>query len=120
MADRPRGALAAAVVSVAVLAACGSGGDTPAQGSNTGETSPMAMRTRVSATVEPDYFQFYAARAGTPPYTSDADRADFAAGLFTDGAAVAIYTVRKFGTTPVEFEVWDTAPRNPHPSGNTS
>jgi len=70
-------------------------------------------RSVVSAQIEPDYFQFYARRAGAAWAANDTTSTGYEAHLWSNGQFVTIGTARKFGTTEVGVEVWDTAPDQP-------
>jgi hypothetical protein len=70
-------------------------------------------RSVVLAQIEPDYFQFYARRAGAAWASDPATDAGYEAHLWSNGGFVMIGTARKFGTTEVGVEVWDTAPDQP-------
>jgi hypothetical protein len=67
----------------------------------------------VTAQVEPDYFQFYAWRAGAEWASGQTPSAGYEAHLWSNGGFVTIGTDRKFGTTAVAVEVWDTPPDQP-------
>ena len=67
----------------------------------------------MSAQIEPDYFQFYARRADAAWVSDPAPDAGYEAHLWSNGGFVTIGTARKFGTTEVGVEVWDTAPDQP-------
>jgi hypothetical protein len=67
----------------------------------------------VTAQVEPDYFQFYARRANAAWASDPATDAGYEAHLWSSGGFVTIGTARKFGTTAVAVEVWDTPPNKP-------
>jgi hypothetical protein len=64
----------------------------------------------VTVEIEPDYLQFYARRAGAAWVSDRATDAGYEAHLWSNGAFVTIGTARKFGTTAVAVEVWDTPP----------
>jgi hypothetical protein len=70
-------------------------------------------RSVVTAQIEPDYFQFYARRAGAAWVSDRTTDAGYEAHLWSNGAFVTIGTARKFGTTAVAVEVWDTPPDQP-------
>jgi len=53
-------------------------------------------------TVEPDYGQFYARRAGAPWASADVPSEGYERALWSDGAFVYIGTYRRYGTTSVE------------------
>jgi hypothetical protein len=63
--------------------------------------------------IEPDYFQFYARRAGAVWGSDETPDAGFEEHLWSNGDFVYIGTARKFGTTTVVVEVWDTPPDQP-------
>ena len=67
---------------------------------------------RWSGIVEPDYFQFYARRVGSP-WLADVTNQTYRNRLWTDGGLVVISTLRKFGTTPVTIEVVEDEPEPP-------
>jgi hypothetical protein len=67
----------------------------------------------VTAHVEPDYFQFYARRAGAEWASDQVTDAGYQARLWSNGSFVVIGTSRKFGTTEVVIELWDTLPDPP-------
>lgn len=69
---------------------------------------------RWDGVVEPDYFQFYAVRAGADwPLDLLGDRETYRNHLWTDGGFVVVSTVRKFGTTPVSLHVVAQEPEPP-------
>jgi hypothetical protein len=67
----------------------------------------------VTAQIEPDYFQFYARRAGAAWVSDRTTDAGYEAHLWSNGEFVTIGTARKFGTTAVAVEVWDSPPDQP-------
>jgi hypothetical protein len=73
----------------------------------------MPPRSVVTTQVDPDYFQFYARRTGTPWASDPATDAGYEAHLWSNGGFVTIGMARKFGTTALAVEIWDTAPDQP-------
>jgi hypothetical protein len=67
----------------------------------------------VTVEVEPDYFQFYARRAKAEWASAQTTDSGYEAHLWSNGQFVTIGTARKFGTTSVTVEVWDTPPNQP-------
>jgi len=67
----------------------------------------------VTGQIEPDYFQFYARRAHAEWASAQTPSAGYEAHLWSNGEFVTIGTARKFGTTAVAVEVWDTPPDQP-------
>jgi hypothetical protein len=67
----------------------------------------------VTAQIEPDYFQFYARRAGAAWASDRTTDAGYEAHLWSNGGFVTIGTARKFGKTAVAVEAWDTTPDQP-------
>lgn len=67
----------------------------------------------MTAQIEPDYFQFYARRASAEWASDQTTSTGHEARLWTNGEFVTIGTARKFGTTTVAVEVWDTPPDPP-------
>lgn len=67
----------------------------------------------MTAQIDPDYFQFYARRANSGWAGDQTPSAGYEAHLWSNGAFVTIGTARKFGTTAVVVEVWDTPPDQP-------
>lgn len=74
---------------------------------------PVPPRSVVTAHVEPDYFQFYARRAGAEWASDQVTDAGYQARLWSNGSFVTVGTARKFGTTTVTVEVWDSPPDQP-------
>ena len=73
----------------------------------------MRLMQRVEAIVEPDYFQFYARRAGAEWASDQTTSTGYEEHLWTNGKFVTIGMARKFGTTRVDVEVWSAAPGEP-------
>jgi hypothetical protein len=67
-------------------------------------------RSAVTVQVEPDYFQFYARREGAEWASGQTTDAGYEEHLWSNGDFVYIGTARKYGTTTVVVEVWDTPP----------
>jgi len=67
----------------------------------------------VTAQIEPDYFQFYARRASGDWASDQTPSTGYEAHLWSNGEFVMIGTARKFGTTAVAVEVWETQPDQP-------
>jgi hypothetical protein len=67
----------------------------------------------VTAQIEPDYFQFYARRAGAKWASDQTTDAGYEAHQWSNGGFVTIGTARKFGTTTAAVEVWHTPPDQP-------
>jgi hypothetical protein len=70
-------------------------------------------RSAVTVQVEPDYFQFYACREGAEWASGETPDAGYEEHLWSNGDFVYIGTARKYGTTAVVIEVWDTLPDQP-------
>jgi hypothetical protein len=69
--------------------------------------SPGAI---VDLVVEPDYFQFYARRAGASWASDQVPDDGYRAHLWSDGSFVYIGTARKFGTTSVRVQLFAEEP----------
>jgi hypothetical protein len=67
----------------------------------------------VTADIEPDYFQFYARRSGAAWASDQTTDAGYEGHLWSNGRFVTIGTARKFGTTAVTVEVWESVPNQP-------